>query len=60
MTCIVQHTACEPELRAYYDRKRRECKRHNQAVRALGRHLVRLIWRTLKNDRDYVSKSIKT
>lgn len=53
MTCIVRHMACVPESRAYYDRKRAQGKRHNQAVRALGRHLVRVIWRMLQDDRDY-------
>lgn len=53
MTCIVRHMACVPESRAYYDRKRAEGKHHNQAVRSLGRHLVRIVWRMLKNGRDY-------
>ncbi|WP_232224986.1 transposase [Acidihalobacter ferrooxydans] len=53
MTCIVRHMACVPESRVYYDRKRAQGKRHNQAVRALGRHLVRVIWRMLHDDRDY-------
>lgn len=53
MTCIVRHMACVPESRAYYDRKRAQGKRHNQAVRALGRHLVRVIWKMLTEERDY-------
>ncbi len=57
MTCVVRHMACVPESRAYYDRKRTEGKEHNQAVRALGRHLVRVIWRMLINDRDYQLKA---
>jgi len=57
MTCIVRHMACVAESRSYYDRKRTQGKRHNQAVRALGRHLVRVIWRMLKNERDYEIKS---
>ncbi len=57
MTCIVRHMACVPESRAYYDRKRAQGKRHNQAVRALGRHLVRIIWRMLQDDRDYEMKA---
>ncbi|HET7313354.1 IS110 family transposase [Salinisphaera sp.] len=56
MTCIVRHMAQVPESRAYYDRKRAQGKRHNQAVRSLGRHLVRVIWRMLKNKRDYEVK----
>jgi transposase len=61
MTCIVRHMTAVPESRAYYDRKRAEGKTHNQAVRALGRHLVRIIWRMLKDERDYmVKKSSET
>lgn len=56
MTCIVRHMAVVPESRAFYDRKRAEGKHHNQAVRALGRHLVRVIWRMLNNERDYETK----
>lgn len=56
MTCIVRHMAVVPKSRAYYDRKRAEGKQHNQAVRALGRHLVRVIWRMLENERDYETK----
>ena len=49
--------ACVPESQAYYDRKRADGKRHNQAVRALGRHLVRVIWHMLQNNRDYAMKA---
>jgi len=45
--------ACVPESRAYYDRKRAQGKAHNQAIRALGRHMVRVIWSVLKNEHDY-------
>ena len=53
MIAIARHMACVPESRAYYDKKRREGKSHNQAIRALGRHLVRVMWSMLKQDRDY-------
>ena len=53
MICTTRHMACVGESRAYYDRKRAQGKRHNQAVRALGRHLVRVIWRMLQDNRDY-------
>ncbi|MGH8596213.1 MAG: transposase, partial [Gammaproteobacteria bacterium] len=53
MICVVRHMACVVESRTYYDRKRAQGKRHNQAVRALGRHLVRVIWRMLVNQSDY-------
>lgn len=57
MTCLVRHMAQVPESRAYYDRKRAEGKYHNQAVRALGRHMVRVIWKMLINERNYETKT---
>jgi len=53
MTAVARHIACVPESRVYYDRKRAEGKTHNQAIRALGRHLVRVIWVILRDGRDY-------
>ncbi|MCK4393792.1 transposase, partial [Candidatus Bipolaricaulota bacterium] len=59
MTAVARHIACVPESKAYYDKKRAEGKKHNQAVRALGRHLVRVIWSMLKNERDYELREVK-
>jgi len=53
MTAVARHARYVPESKAYYDRKRTQGKTHNQAIRALGRHIVRVIWSMLKNDRDY-------
>ena len=53
MTAACRHMACVPESRAYYDKKRTEGKSHNKAIRALGRHLSRVIWSMLRHDRDY-------
>lgn len=53
MIMTVRHMACVVQSRGYYDRKRTQGKTHNQAVRALGRHLVRVIWSMLTKDRDY-------
>jgi len=53
MTAVARHIDCVPESRVYYDKKRAEGKGHNQAVRALGRHLVRVIWSMVNNERDY-------
>ena len=58
MTAVARHIDCVPESKAYYDRKRAEGKKHNQAVRALGRHLVRVIWSMLKNERDYELREV--
>ena len=53
MTAVARHMECVPQSKAYYDRKRAEGKTHNQAVRALGRHMVRVIWAMLRDNRDY-------
>jgi len=53
MTTVARHIGCVPQSRAYYDRKRAEGKSHNQAIRSLGRHLVRVIWAMLRDGRDY-------
>lgn len=42
-----------PTSRVFYDRKRVEGKTHMQALRALARHMVRILFRMLVNDRDY-------
>lgn len=57
MTAAARHINYTPESKLYYDKKVAEGKSHNQAVRALGRHLVRVIWSMLKNERDYFHKA---
>lgn len=41
------------QSKTYYDKKRNEGKKHNQALRSLGRHLTRVIWSLVKNNRFY-------
>jgi transposase len=53
MTAVARHIDHVPESKAYYDKKRAEGKKHDQAVRALGRHLVRVIWSMIKQGRAY-------
>ena len=53
MTAVMRHIEQIAQSRTYYDKKRTEGKTHNQAVRAMGRHLVRVIWSLLEQDRDY-------
>jgi transposase len=60
MAAVAVHINNVPESRTYYDKKRAEGKTHHQAVRALGRHLIRVIWSMLKHDRDYVPKAAHT
>jgi transposase len=56
MTAVDRHRKCVPESQRYYEKKRREGKRHNQAIRALDRHLCRIIFRMLKDNRLYEIK----
>lgn len=53
MTAVARHIAYVPLSRTYYDKKRAEGKKHNQAIRSLGRHLVRVIWALVKKGRKY-------
>jgi transposase len=58
MVAVARHVECVPVSRAYYDKKRAEGKKHNQAVRALGRHLVRVIWSMVKQGRKYEIREV--
>ncbi|TDC87049.1 IS110 family transposase [Actinomadura sp. 7K507] len=42
-----------PESRVFYDRKRREGKRHTQAVLALARRRVNVLWALLRDNRTF-------
>lgn len=43
----------DPKSRAYYDRKRSEGKRHNQALLALARRKVDVLWAMLRDNALY-------
>lgn len=53
MVALARHYPLVDASQAYYDKKRAEGKKHNQAVRALGRHLIRVIWALVKSARKY-------
>lgn len=53
MIAVDRHRKCVPESQRYYEKKRGEGKGHNQAIRALGRHLCRVIYQLLKEERAY-------
>ena len=53
MIATAKNTASVPQSRAFYDKKRSQGKTHNQALRALGRNLVRVMWSMFKHGRDY-------
>lgn len=54
MIAVDRHRKQVPQSQIYYEKKRAEGKKHNQAVRALGRHLCRVIFKMLKEDRGYI------
>ena len=53
MAAVDHHRKRVPQSQRYYERKRAEGKRHNQAIRALGRHLCRVIFKMLSQERPY-------
>ncbi len=53
MVAVDHHRKRVPQSQRYYERKRAEGKTHNQAIRALGRHLCRVIFKMLSQDRPY-------
>ena len=57
MTAVDKHRKYVPESQRYYEKKRAEGKTHNQAIRALGRHLSRILFKMLKNGRPYESRT---
>jgi transposase len=57
MIAVDRHRKCVSESQRYNEKKRAEGKTHNQAIRALGRHLCRIIYKMLRNKTAYVLKS---
>jgi transposase len=53
MNAVDHHRRNVPASRLYYEKKRAEGKKHNQAIRSLSRHLVRVLWSMFVHDRDY-------
>jgi len=51
--CTIRYVA---ESRAYYAKKRAEGKEHNHAGRCLARQLIKVIFKMLKEERDYILK----
>ena len=57
MIAAAQNAASVPKSKAFYDKKRAQGKTHNQALRALRRNLMRVMWSMLKHGRDYQLES---
>ena len=51
-SAMISITNC-PESRRFYDRKRAEGKKHTQAVLALARRRVNVLWALLRDNRPY-------
>jgi transposase len=43
-----------PQCKAYYLKKRTEGKSHNHALRCLARQMIKVIYRMLTEDREYI------
>lgn len=56
MVATARHINHVSQAKHYYEKKRKEGKKHNQAVRSLARHMIKVIWSMLKNSRDYQIK----
>jgi len=54
MIAVDRHRKKVTQSQKYYEKKRAEGKKHNQAVRALGRHLCRVLFKMLKENREYI------
>ncbi|WP_350342983.1 IS110 family transposase [Proteinivorax tanatarense] len=56
MTALGHHIRKVAESKTYYEKKRDEGKKYNQALRSLGRHLTRVIWSMIKHNRNYQTR----
>ena len=59
MIGVDRHRKQVPESQRYYEKKRAQGKTHNQAIRALGRHLCRVIFSMLLQGRVYEFRETK-
>ncbi len=53
MVAVDRHRKQVRQSQRYYEKKRAQGKSHNQAIRALGRHLCRVMFSMLTQGRDY-------
>ena len=58
MTAMNRHILRVGESEQYYRKKRNEGKKHNQAIRSLGRHMVRVLWSMIKDGHFYEERAI--
>lgn len=53
ITATMKHAQHVEESKIYIEKKISQGKNYQQAIRALGRHMVRVIWSMIQKDRDY-------
>ena len=53
ITATMKHTQHVEESKKYLEKKISEGKKYQQAIRSIGRHLVRVIWNMIQHDREY-------
>lgn len=53
ITATMKHTQHVEESKRYLEKKISEGKKYQQAIRSMARHLVRVIWNMIQQDRDY-------
>jgi transposase len=58
-SALISIRSC-PESRKYYDRKRAEGKKPTQAVLALARRRVNVMWALLREDRPYEPRTAQS
>ncbi len=56
MSAGARHVEQVAESRNYYAKKRAQGRAHNQAIRCVGRQLVRILWSMIRNQHDYQVK----
>jgi hypothetical protein len=53
ITATMKHTQHVEESKRYLEKKKAEGKKYQQAIRSIERHLVRVIWSMIQQDRAY-------
>lgn len=56
ITATMKHAQHVEESKKYLEKKKAEGKKYQQAIRSIGRHLVRVIWNMIHQNRGYIIK----
>jgi len=56
ITATMKHVQHVEESKKYLEKKKAEGKKYQQAIRSIGRHLVRVIWNMIQQDSAYEIK----